>query len=167
MAIDTPDKPEILSQVDVGFNSITTRLQSIIAKTSDDSSSDDSREKKPYSMVFVCRGNQTAPFNSHFPQMVAASSLRTEPAQATRLIGFSKPCSDRLSASLGIARVSSVAVCVDAVGSGPLRDLVEKTVQPVRCNWLHDAQSQLYRQSQIVSVDTHVGAKKVKQMVAA
>lgn len=165
MAIDTPANPEIMSQVDVGFNSITTRLQSTIAKATDDSSTDDSRQKKPYSMIFVCRGNQTAPFNSHFPQMVAASSLRAEPAQVTRLIGFSKPCSDRLSASLGIARVSSVAICVDAVGSEPLRNLVEKTVQPVRCNWLHD--SQLYRQSRIVSIDTHVGAKKVKQIVAA
>ncbi|KAJ6788314.1 hypothetical protein PWT90_05126 [Aphanocladium album] len=75
MAVDPPAKPEIASQVDVGFSSITNNLQNVGDGQSDD---EKSQKKKQYSMIFVCRGNQTAAFNSHFPQMVAASGKDTE-----------------------------------------------------------------------------------------
>ncbi|KAJ3483040.1 hypothetical protein NLG97_g7406 [Lecanicillium saksenae] len=143
MAVDPPPKPEIASQVDVGFNSITNALQNTSYEQKGDS---DSKEKKRYSMIFVCRGNQTAAFNSHFPQMVAASAQQGQPDQATRLVGFSKPCSDRLSRCLGIARVSSIAIQSDAVGSGALWDLVRKSVAPVHIEWLEEARSLQYKQ---------------------
>ncbi|KAJ4151015.1 hypothetical protein LMH87_011736 [Akanthomyces muscarius] len=81
MAVDQPAKPEIASQVDVGFNSITTGLQNTNKEGKSDGRPE--REQK-YSMVFVCRGNQTAAFNSHFPQMVAASPNDVQADQATR-----------------------------------------------------------------------------------
>ncbi len=163
MAVDPPPKPEIASQVDVGFNSITSGLQN----TDNDAKNDgQSQGKNKYSMIFVCRGNQTAAFNSHFPQMVAASSNGVQADLATRLVGLSKPCSDRLSKSLGIARVSSVAIKMDAAGSSALRDLVQKSVKPVQCEWLEEARSLLYRQSQIISKETFVGAKKTKPAAA-
>lgn len=159
MAVDPPAKPEIASQVDVGFNSITTGLQNTNKEGKSDRRPE--REQK-YSMVFVCRGNQTAAFNSHFPQMVAASPNDVQADQATRLVGFSRPCSDRLSSSLGIARVSSVAIKKDAAGSSALCELVRRSVKPVLCEWLDEARSQQYLQSKIVSKEIFVGAKKSK-----
>ncbi|OAQ97071.1 hypothetical protein LLEC1_00958 [Akanthomyces lecanii] len=159
MAVDPPAKPEIASQVDVGFNSITSGLQDTNKKGRGDGNPE---VKQKYSMIFVCRGNQTAAFNCHFPQMVAASPNEGRADQATRLVGFSKPCSDRLSSSLGIARVSSVAIEKHAAGSSALWELVTRSVKPVQCEWLDEARSLQYRQSQIVSKETSVGAKKNK-----
>lgn len=159
MAVDLPAKPEIASQVDVGFNSITSGLQN----TNEEAKSGGEAGKvQKYSMVFVCRGNQTAAFNSHLPQMVAASPKDVHADRVTRLVGFSKPCSDRLSISLGIARVSSVAIEWDAAGSSALWELVKRSVKPVQCEWLDEARSLEYRRSQIVSKEISVGAKKSK-----
>ncbi|KAM3472483.1 hypothetical protein MY8738_008854 [Beauveria namnaoensis] len=94
--------------------------------------------------------------------MVAASSADVQPEHATRLIGFSKPCSSRLSSCLGLARVSAVAIKSDAAGSCALWDLVMKSVKPVQCEWLDEARSLQYRQTQIVSLETSVGSKKTK-----
>ncbi|KAM3478533.1 hypothetical protein MY5147_002178 [Beauveria neobassiana] len=94
--------------------------------------------------------------------MVAASSADVQPEHATRLIGFSKPCSSRLSSCLGLARVSAVAIKSDAAGSCALWDLVKKSVKPVQCEWLDEARSLQYRQTQIVSLETSVGSKKTK-----
>ncbi|KAM3456683.1 hypothetical protein MY3296_001638 [Beauveria thailandica] len=159
MAVDLPAKPETASQVDVGFNSITRGLQDANNEQNADGVV---RKGQGYSMVFVCRGNQSAAFNSHFPQMVAASSADAQPGHATRLIGFSKPCSSRLSSCLGLARVSAVAVKSDAAGSCALWDLVKKSVKPVQCEWLDEARSLKYRQTQIVSLEISVGSKKTK-----
>ncbi|KAM3519894.1 hypothetical protein NHJ13051_007203 [Beauveria bassiana] len=159
MAANLPVKPETASQVDVGFNSITRGFQNANNETSVDGVV---VKRQRYSMVFVCRGNQSAAFNSHFPQMVAASSADVQPEHATRLIGFSKPCSSRLSSCLGLARVSAVAIKSDAAGSCALWDLVKKSVKPVQCEWLDEARSLQYRQTQIVSLETSVGSKKTK-----
>ncbi|KAK8149002.1 hypothetical protein G3M48_008479 [Beauveria asiatica] len=159
MAVDLPAKPETASQVDVGFNSITRGLQD----ANNEQNADGVVKKgQGYSMVFVCRGNQSAAFNCHFPQMVAASSADAQPGHATRLIGFSKPCSSRLSSCLSLARVSAVAVKSDAAGSCALWDLVKKSVKPVQCEWLDEARSLKYRQTQIVSLEISVGSKKTK-----
>lgn len=163
MVVDPPAKPEIASQVDVGFNSITNGLQ-ITDETQENGKG--SQVKQRYCMIFVCRGNQTTAFNSHFPPMVAASCKGAQPDQATRLVGFSKPCSERLSESLGIARVSSVAIQHDAAGSSALWDLVRKSVKPVQQEWLREARDLQYRQCKIVSMETSVGAKKSKPAAA-
>lgn len=167
MAADMPPKPEIASQIDVGFNSITTGLQRKNPLAAALETVKKTENSQKYSMVFVCRGNQTAAFNSHFPQMVAASTISVKTDQATRLVGFSKPCSDRLSTSLGIARVSSVAIHVDAAGSDALWNCVRMSVPASRCDWLEEAQSLEYRQSQVVSMETSVGVKKIKQAAVA
>ncbi|ATY63268.1 hypothetical protein A9K55_008415 [Cordyceps militaris] len=161
-AVDPPAKPDIASHVDVGFSAITRGFQDV----NDAKEDGGTKGKQKYDMVFVCRGNQAAAFNSHFPQMVAASCRESQPDRATRLVGFSKPCSDRLSSCLGIARASSVAIRSDAKGSSVLWDLVRKAVEPVRCEWLEEARSLQYRPSQIISVETSVGPKKSKAVAA-
>ncbi|RDA84267.1 hypothetical protein CP532_1993 [Ophiocordyceps camponoti-leonardi (nom. inval.)] len=147
-----PPRPELCDKVDVGFNSITRTLQ--------DLSPDASRQ--PYAMVFVARGNQSAAFNCHFPKMVGVKSKDCPPDERTRLVGFSRSCSDRLSSSLGIARVSSVALSRDAPGAAPLWDLVRRKVAPVDMAWLDDAMGAGYRATNIVSINTVIGSKRVK-----
>ncbi|RCI14004.1 hypothetical protein L249_7999 [Ophiocordyceps polyrhachis-furcata BCC 54312] len=151
-SVPVPPRPELCERVDVGFNSITRTLQ--------DLSSDASRQ--PYAMVFVARGNQSAAFNCHFPKMVGVKSKDYPPDEKTRLVGFSRSCSDRLSSSLGIARVSSVAVSRDAPGAAPLWDLVRRKVAPVDMVWLDDAMSAEYRATNIVSIDTTIGSKRAR-----
>lgn len=156
-----PPKPEICDKIDIGFNSITRRLQEATASNSAHISEARSN-KPPYSMVFVSRGDQTAAFNSHFPQMVASASVEAAPNDKIRLVGFSKACSDRLSATLGIARVSSLAVESEAPGAEALLDFVRKNVSPVQVSWLSEAQDGRYRATKINTIETTVGAKRVK-----
>ncbi|KAM4055302.1 RNase p and RNase mrp subunit [Hirsutella rhossiliensis] len=152
-----PPKPELSAKVDVGFNSITRGLEELSQSTG-------SRDSpcQSYSMVFVARGNQSSAFNCHFPKMIGAASKDSPQADKTRLVGFSKPCSDRLSSVLGVARVSSVAVARDAPGAGALWEFVQKTVAPVSMSWLQDMGCTEYREAKINSVETLVGAKKAK-----
>ncbi|PFH60692.1 hypothetical protein XA68_10530 [Ophiocordyceps unilateralis] len=147
-----PPRPELCAKVDVGFNSITRTLQE---------PSFDAR-CQPYAMVFVARGNQSSAFNCHFPKMVGVASKDCPPDERTRLVGFSKPCSDRLSSSLGIARVSSVALSRDAPGAAALWDLVRRKVAPVDMAWLEDAMSAEHRVTKIISVDTPMGSKRAR-----
>lgn len=117
----------------------------------------------PYSMVFVARGNQTAAFNCHFPKMVAAASRNsTCDADKVRLVGLSRPCNDRLSSALGIARASSVAVECGAPGAEALWEFVQKTVPPVEVSWFGPRQDAAFHPTRIGSVETTVGAKRAK-----
>lgn len=154
--LDPPPKPELSSYVDVGFNCITRTLQAQPGEKNEPPN------QRRYAMVFVSRGNQTAAFNTQFPQMIAASARDLPPDNKTRLVGFSKPCSDKLSSGLGVARVSSVAIASDAPGVEALGELVKQTVKPVQPNWLSEAKSTEYRPTQIKSIETTVGPKKAK-----
>ena len=158
--VPAPPKPEICAKVHVGFNSITKRLEELSQVASGSDSKPSNTNDDPYSMVFVARGNQSSAFNCHFPTMICVASKNTQQEQKTRLVGFSKPCSDRLSLSLGIARVSSVAVERDAPGAEALWAFVQKAVRPVDGIWLGGIGETKYRATQIVSAETTVGNKK-------
>ena len=112
-------------------------------------------------MVFVARGNQSSAFNGHFPKMVAAAGRRCVPDESTRLIGFSKPCSERLSSCLAVARVSSLAIVRDAPGSEALWKFVQEYVPRLDDKWLWGAQD-VYKVTNIKSIETSVGLKKRK-----
>ncbi len=155
-SLEPPPKPALSGHVDAGFNSITRTLQSRASEEAEP------EKKRTYSMVFVSRGNQTSAFNSQFPSMIAASTKGLPNDSETRLVGFSKPCSDKLSASLGLARVSSVAIASDAPGVDALWELVKQTVKPIHSEWLADAKSTEYKSTQIKSVEITVGPKKAK-----
>lgn len=112
-------------------------------------------------MVFVARGNQASSFNCHFPQMVGMASRSLSPQSKIRLVGFSKLCSERLSACLGVSRVSSVAVLEDAPGAQALQDFVRKAVKPVEMNWVDEVNKQ-YLATKIKAVETSIGLKRIK-----
>lgn len=152
-----PPSPELSASVDVGFNSITKNLGSQ-SKPSDGPDHSD----KGYSMIFVARGSQSPAFNHHFPQMVAAASRNLPEKEKIRLIGFSKPCSERIGGTLGIPRVSSVAISRHAPGAEALLAVVESIVPPVDSPWLNEEPVTAYKATQIGSVETTIGTKRVK-----
>ncbi|KPM43091.1 hypothetical protein AK830_g3490 [Neonectria ditissima] len=143
-----PPMPELNTMVDVGLNSITNNLGS--------------NTDRQYSMVFVARGNQAPSFNCQFPQMVGATSKHLDVEKKIRLVGFSKPCADRLSTCLGLPRVSSVAITRDAPGAGALQEFVQKAVAPVDAAWLDETQDLNHLATVINATETTVGPKRVR-----
>lgn len=113
-------------------------------------------------MIFVARGDQSSAFNCHFPQMVGVASKDLPIERKIRLVGISKPCSERLSACLGLPRVSSIAVSGDAPGAGALEEFVRKVVSPVTVHWLGTLGEAEYLPTKINPIETLVGQKKVR-----
>ena len=113
-------------------------------------------------MVFVTRGNQASTFNCHFPQMIGAASKHLSSDEQIRLVGFSKPCSERLSTCLGVPRVSSLAIIKDAPGARALHNFVMKTVAPVEASWLNGSADAQYLAPKINAIETTVGPKRVR-----
>lgn len=95
--------------------------------------------------------------------MIGAASHRLLPDEKIRLVGFSKPCFERLSNSLGIARVSSIAILRGAPGAAALWEFVQKTVEPVDVAWLDSMPLAEYRPVEIRSTETTIGTKRVRQ----
>ncbi|KAL7784280.1 hypothetical protein V8C43DRAFT_293113 [Trichoderma afarasin] len=155
--IPTPPSPELNASVDVGFNSITKNL-GLNTSPPDESN----KSHKDYSMIFVARGSQSQAFNQHFPQLVAAASRNLPDKEKIRLIGFSKPCSEKLGSVLGIQRVSSVAISRQAPGADALFAVVQNLVIPVDSPWLNETPSTTYKPTQIGSVETTIGTKREK-----
>ncbi|CAK7274621.1 RNase P and RNase MRP subunit [Sporothrix epigloea] len=124
----------------------------------------------PYAAVFVVRSGHPSAFYSHFPQMVAVASQQLaaaspdSPTGPIRLVGFSHACEDRLGASLGIPRVSAVALRSNAPQCQGLLKLLEETVPTVDVRWLDEAQTGEYRDTQIHIADISVGPKRKKKM---
>lgn len=155
--LPAPRSLELSRSVDIGFNSITQNLGSL-SKPSEEAT----RSPKDYSMVFVARGSQSPAFNHHFPQLVAAASQNLPEKEKIRLVGFSKPCSERIGSTLGIPRVSSIAISRHAPGAEALLAVVGNLVAPVDSPWLNEVLSVEYKSTQIGSVETTIGTKRVK-----
>ncbi|KAK0669514.1 hypothetical protein QBC41DRAFT_108084 [Cercophora samala] len=144
-----PPTPELAGYVDVGLSHISRTLQGMSDK-----------DAKPYSVVFVARSGQSSAFHCHFPQMVALASQSQPPENAVRLVGISKACEDKLSAALGIPRVSSIALREDAPQAKGLIDFVREHVKPVEAAWLKEARAGKYLATKIDAVPTKIGVKK-------
>ncbi len=114
--------------------------------------------QQQYSVIFVSRSGLAPTFNSHFPQMVAAASKANE--DSPRLVGFSRSCQERLSASLGIPRVSSVAIRIGAPQSQALVDFVRGHVPSIEVAWLEEALAADHLQTKINAVATSIGPQK-------
>ncbi|KAL0931795.1 uncharacterized protein CTRU02_212748 [Colletotrichum truncatum] len=160
---DRPPTPEIASFVDVGLASITRNLEKLAtAQQSSEQPSNDSdcttTTPGPYAVIFVARSGQSSAFNCQLPQMVAVAS-KASPSP-TRLVGYSKPCAERLSASLGIHRVSSVGIRMGAPMSKALFDYVQGHVSPLRIAWFDEARDTVYRQTQLKIEEKLVPVKK-------
>jgi hypothetical protein len=96
----------------------------------------------PYSAIFVARSGQSTAFHCHFPQMVAVASKSPSCKQPVRLVGFSAPCADRLSAAVGIPRVSAIGLRDGAPHAKALLDYVQAHVAPISAPWLSPDPSQ-------------------------
>ncbi|KZL80251.1 rnase p and rnase mrp subunit [Colletotrichum incanum] len=162
---ETPPMPELASFVDVGLMSITRNLEKLAAgqRGSEETSNDKTTtagSPTPYSVIFVARSGQSSAFNCQLPQMVAVASKSSPSAPPARLVGYSKPCADKLSACLGIPRVSSVGIRVGAPMSRALVEYVQQHVSPVRVAWLEEAEEAVYRSTQLKIDEKMVPAKK-------
>ncbi|KAK1990934.1 hypothetical protein LX36DRAFT_685770 [Colletotrichum falcatum] len=161
---ERPPMPDLASFVDVGLTSITRNLERLASgqQTSETPSDDNTSTGSlaPYSVVFVARSGQSSAFNCQLPQMIAVASKSSPGAPPTRLVGYSKPCAERLSACLGIPRVSSVGVRVGAPMSRALVEYVQQHVSPVRVAWLEQAEEAVYRPTQLKIDEKMVPVKK-------
>lgn len=155
-------KPLISEHLDVGFNAISKSLQN--SHLSRQSSTELSSQKphKQYLGVFVARGDQSPVLDSHFPQMVGAASKALPDNQKIRLVGFSRSCAEKLALSVGLPRVSSVAIRADAPGAAALQELVRSIVPPVQAPWLSRSASAEFSPTKINSAETVIGTKKAR-----
>ncbi|KAJ9131666.1 Rnase p and rnase mrp subunit [Pleurostoma richardsiae] len=163
-----PSAPEIAAYVDIGLSRITRNLQDLSSDSSaapggNDEDSLPGPATRPYSVIFVARSGQPSAFNNHFPQMVAVSSKCRPEQPPIRLVGFSKACEDRLTACLGIPRVSSIALREDAPQAEALVDFARAHVPPVTVPWLEQSSDGAFRTTKINSVQTIVGEKRQKK----
>ncbi|KAK4106514.1 hypothetical protein N658DRAFT_439042 [Parathielavia hyrcaniae] len=169
-ATPVPPVPELAAHVDVGLSAISRALQAMSGKNepgpppadapSKRRISDSRPSAKPYTVVFVARSGQSSAFNGHFPHMVAVAAQSQPADQAVRLVGFSRACEDRLSAALGIPRVSSIALREDVPQATGLVDYVREHVAAIKVPWLQEARSGRFLETKIDAVPTKVGTKK-------
>jgi ribonuclease P/MRP protein subunit POP3 len=117
-------------------------------------------EAVSYFLVFVARSGQASTFNCHLPQMVASASAEETAYPPTRLVGYSKPCEDRLSEALGIPRASSVAVRNGAPNSAALVEFVRNHIPPVEIKWIDEAKDPNYKPLKLNAVETPIGIPK-------
>ncbi|KAK0722418.1 hypothetical protein B0T26DRAFT_739661 [Lasiosphaeria miniovina] len=164
-APSAPPVPGLSAYVDVGLSAISRNLQAVTDRAGDaelapDETATSKKIPAPYSLVFVARSGQSSAFHCHFPQMAALASKSRPAGKAIRLVGFSKSCEERLSAALGIPRVSSIALREDAPQAKGLVDFVREHVSPVEIAWLEESHSGHFLETKIDAVQTAVGSKK-------
>jgi ribonuclease P/MRP protein subunit POP3 len=120
-----------------------------------------------YAAIFIARSGQSKPFQAHFPQIVAAASKNqrgaSEGQNPIRLVGFSKQgVTERLSAALGIPRVSVVGLRVGAPNAKTLVDFVEERVAPVVVRWMEETDYE-FRETQIKAIETSRGVPRPRR----
>ncbi|KAI0187691.1 hypothetical protein EV127DRAFT_435746, partial [Xylaria flabelliformis] len=160
----TPPAPALKSYVDIGLSCVTQSLQKTAPEGVEANSVRDDPSDRPasrfYSAIFVVRSGQPNALSNHLPQMVAVA-CRSHPSQPpTRLVELPRACEGRLYESLGIPRVSCIAVCADAPNSNGLVDFTREHVPMVKVPWLQEASCAEYRGTKINTIVTVMGAKK-------
>ncbi|KAK5664215.1 hypothetical protein OQA88_431 [Cercophora sp. LCS_1] len=166
---EPPPALDLTAYVDVGLAAISRHLQQSAASPTNGTdqaareAASNLEATKPYSVVFVARSGQSSAFNCHFPQMVAVASRSSHLRHPIRLVGFSKACEDRLSAALGIPRVSSIALREEAPNANGLVDYVREHVPPIEIAWVEQAESAQYHQTKIDAVPTKIGVAKQRK----
>ncbi|KAI3401248.1 hypothetical protein diail_11954 [Diaporthe ilicicola] len=161
--LPVPPPPAVAASVDVGLTNITRYLGASPPTTHTGAGENNGHNQdSPYSVVFVVRSGAPSAFFSHLPQMVAVASLQLE--EPIRLVGFSKSCEEKLSACLGIPRVSSIALRTGGMGQlKALVDFVRRQVPPVEAPWMEDGGKGEFRETKIKSIQAPIGAKRQKK----
>ncbi|KAH8890760.1 hypothetical protein GQ53DRAFT_746947 [Thozetella sp. PMI_491] len=166
--LQQPPRPAVAAYVDVGLASISRHLEAL-------SSQENSRDTEwdgalpahelrntlqPYSVIFVARSGMSPIFHSHFLQMMVAASKAKMLEEPMRLVAFSRPCEERLSAAVGIPRVTSLALRSDAPQSKALVDFVRAHVPAPEILWLEEARTAKHLVTKIESTSTSIGQPK-------
>lgn len=161
--LPVPPLPTVAASVDVGLTNIARNLEASYPTTQMGGGENDvNKRDTPYSVVFVVRSGPPSTFFSHLPQMVAVASRQLE--EPIRLVGFSKSCEEKLSACLGIPRVSSVALRAGESGqSKALVDFVRRQVPPIEAPWMEDDGKGGFLETKINSIQAPIGVKRQKK----
>lgn len=165
-----PPPPEVASLVDVGLSNITRNLQVNAGKSATDDSSKQNdttanpKSQIPYSVIFFSRSGPQSALLSHLPQMVAVASKAQQLLEPTRLVGLSRSFEERLTACMGIPRVTSVALRVgDLAQLEAVADFVRERVPPVKVRWLDEAALGIYQEAKIDTIRVPIGEKRQKK----
>ncbi|KAI1074725.1 hypothetical protein F5B20DRAFT_562778 [Whalleya microplaca] len=165
--LSLPPIPELNSYIDVGLPAVTRCLQEMASMSGDpDSTMEDnpssskSSSTRCYSAIYVARSGQPNTLNGHLPQMVTVASKADPKRTPIRLVGLSKDCEERLSASLGIPRVSCIGIREDAPNSKALVDFTRKHVPVIEVPWLEEARRAEHRETNINTIETSIGIRK-------
>lgn len=169
----TAPAPDILRYIDVGFATVSRRLQETTARKeplaagSSGAKMSEVIERPPcmrrYAVVFVARSGQPSALNGHFPQMVGAASEASPSLPPIRLVGLSKSCEGRLSEAVGIPRVSCIGLAENAPNSKALIDFVRGRVPVVDIAWLKGLPNGDYKPTKINASETTVGQRKSRK----
>ncbi|KAJ4424328.1 RNase P and RNase MRP subunit [Gnomoniopsis sp. IMI 355080] len=169
--VSVPPTPAIASSVHVGLSNITRNLQlcaaiPIAAADTEAKEDGDTTLAKPYSIIFVSRSGPPSAFFSHLPQMIAIASKSQQLAEPIRLVGFSKDSEERLSACLGIPRVTSVALRADDTAQlKAVADFVRERVPAIEAPWLEETAKGAYHETKINTMQVPIGKKRQKKVV--
>lgn len=165
-----PPPPEVAGCADVGLSNITRNLQlnaSPYPLGTDSEENRDTTAAKPqvsYSVIFVSRSGPPSALFSHLPQMIAMASKSQQLAEPIRLVGFSKACEERLSACIGIPRVTSVGLRAGEMTQlQAVVDFVRERVPPLDVPWLEQAAKGSYHETKINTIQAPVGKKRQKK----
>lgn len=96
--------------------------------------------------------------------MVAVASKSQQLSEPIRLVGFSKACEERLSACMGIPRVTSVALRAnDLAQSKALVSFVRDRVPVIEVPWLEQVGKGEYHETKINTIQAPVGQKRQRK----
>lgn len=96
--------------------------------------------------------------------MVAVASKAQQLLEPTRLVGLSRSFEERLTACMGIPRVTSVALRVgDLAQLEAVADFVRERVPPVKVRWLDEAALGIYQEAKIDTIRVPIGEKRQKK----
>lgn len=153
--------------VHVGLSNITRNLQLSAVSTAPDAEAkegDAPTPSTPYSIIFVSRSGSPSIFFSHLPEMVAVASRSQQLVEPIRLVGFSKSSEERLSACMGIPKVTSVALRADNMAQlKAVEDFVRERVPAIKACWLEEAAKGTYRETNINTIQAPLGKKRQKK----
>ncbi|KAJ4391897.1 RNase P and RNase MRP subunit [Gnomoniopsis smithogilvyi] len=166
-----PPPPAVAGSVHVGLSNITRNLQHCaanpIAAAEAEVNEDGGKTlPRPYSVIFVSRSGPPSVFFSHLPQMVAVASKSQQLAEPIRLVGFSKDSEERLSACMGIPRVTSVALDADDMAQlKAVVNFVRERVPAIEAPWLEETARGVYHETRINTIQAPIGKKRQKKNV--
>ncbi|TGO56258.1 hypothetical protein BCON_0080g00160 [Botryotinia convoluta] len=176
---EIPSSPEISSYIVTGLNSIHRMLEESSKRGFETKESlntgpetrlqsnevDSSTQSPPhthFSAIFVARSNQHPIFDSHLPQLLNTASKAYSTKPSTRLVQLPKGSETRIAAALGLPRVSFLGILDDAPNSKALVDLIRDCVGEIEIPWLNEAKKAEFLETKINSIQTTIGAVKVK-----